>query len=400
VFTGLVSYAWYLWHWPLIALFRYQLERNPSGIEIAVLALVSFALAVLSWVWLEKPVRSGMWWRAHGRTFGVATAASLSLVALAAAGYASNGFIGRYPEAIKGLARDELATRPGELKCNKSAASIGDRCPVWLASDSAPGVLLWGDSHASTLRTVFRDRAEAANVSVAMVSQPACPPLTGAGRKRRHGRTDSCQATNEAVAELLRQRKFSDVVLVARWDYLVVGNWPFEETNPEQHYLRDDQSSSVSLDENKAVITRALKRNVEAVASTGARVWLLLEAPYVGYNTSNRLAREIMRGRMPDTMLGISAADHAKRSVFMRELAAGLPVTVIDPAEALCEGERCLAVAGGKPLYFDDNHLSIYGAARLAPLLDNLFSGATSSAERYRAAHLDPSSAAATPSPQ
>lgn len=58
----------------------------------------------------------------------------------------------------------------------------------------------------------------------------------------------------------------------------------------------------------------------------------------------------------------------------MEDLVADLPVTVIDPATALCKTGRCLAVDRGKPLYYDDNHMSIYGAARLMPLLTELFS--------------------------
>ncbi|HYD15113.1 MAG TPA: SGNH hydrolase domain-containing protein, partial [Hyphomicrobium sp.] len=235
-----------------------------------------------------------------------------------------------------------------------------------------------------------------------LAAQPACPPLTGAGRKRRYSRPDACQSMNDAVGELLLQRKYSDVVLVARWDYYAVGQQPFEEPNPEQHFIRDDQSTSVSLDENKAMITRGLQRTIEAITASGARAWLVMEAPFVGYNTANRLAREIMNGRMPDKMFGLGVAEREKRSAFIRELIADLPVMVIDPGKALCESDRCLAVAGGKPLYFDDNHLSIYGAARLAPLVEDLFSQAKASAEQFRAEQAGQSAAvpSATPSPQ
>jgi peptidoglycan/LPS O-acetylase OafA/YrhL len=385
VFIGLVSYAWYLWHWPLITFFRYQLERNPSGVETVVMIALSFALAVACWAFVERPVRQGLWWKPRWRTFGTALAAALPLVALAAVGYVSNGFIGRYPEAIRGLTREELSTRGKDWKCAKSAQSVGDRCPVWRAGDDAPGILLWGDSHAAVIRSVFRDAAEQANVSVAYIGLPGCPPLTGAGRKRRHNRPDTCQNLNAEVDDLLRWRKYSDVVLVARWDYYAVGKHPSEENDPEQHYLRDDKSTSASLAENKAVMARGLQRTIEAVTASGARAWLVMEPPYVGYNTPNRLAREIMNGQSPDRMFGIGAAEKAKRSAFIRELVAGLPVTVIDPAEVLCDADHCLAVDGGKPLYFDDNHLSIYGTARLAPLLEGLIAHAKERVERARA---------------
>jgi len=45
----------------------------------------------------------------------------------------------------------------------------------------------------------------------------------------------------------------------------------------------------------------------------------------------------------------------------------------IDPRAALCDAETCLYVETGAALFFDDNHLSRIGAARLTlPLQDAL----------------------------
>jgi hypothetical protein len=100
-----------------------------------------------------------------------------------------------------------------------------------------------------------------------------------------------------------------------------------------------------------------------------------MEAPYAGFNVPNRIARTMMRGEAVDTMFDVAAfADQKKRSAFMAALLSGLPVHVVDPSGGLCDAARCLAMADGKPLYFDDNHLSIYGTARLVPLLSQIFS--------------------------
>lgn len=377
VFVGLVSYAWYLWHWPMIALFRYQTERNPSAIETVALVIVSFGLAALCWRFLEKPVRHGAWWTPRPRVVASGLAASLSLMVLVAAGYASNGFISRYPQAMGELTRERLESRPKDLDCPRPTAAriaAGDVCYVWNAGNNAPGILLWGDSHAGSLTSIFRDMAEPAHVSVAFAGEAACAPLIGAGRKRRRGGPESCAELNVAVGNLLRERKFRDVVLVARWDYYAVGVPTNKGPWSEQHFLRDAQSINASLDENKAVITRGLRRTVEAIVASGARAWVVMEAPYIGFNVPNQMARHMMRGETVDTLLGSSVAERKARGAFMEDLVADLPVTVIDPATALCKTGRCLAVDRGKPLYYDDNHMSIYGAARLMPLLTELFS--------------------------
>jgi peptidoglycan/LPS O-acetylase OafA/YrhL len=378
VFIGLISYAWYLWHWPMVALFRYQLERKPDAIEIVALVVVSFALAVLCWHYLEKPVRRGMWWKTRSRVFAGGAAATVSLIALAAVGYTSDGFLARYPEAMQELTNAKLSSRPKDLACERPSAAkiaVGDLCPVWNASGTRPGVLLWGDSHAGVLRSAFRDMAEDADVSVTYAGNAACPPIIGAGRKRRRGGSDSCTDLNAAVGNLLAERKFSDVVLVARWNYYAVGVPQNSGPSSEQHYLRDEQSVDASLDENRAVLTRGFRRTVDAIVASGARAWVVMEAPYAGFNVPNRIARTMMRGEAVDTMFDVAAfADQKKRSAFMAALLSGLPVHVVDPSGGLCDAARCLAMADGKPLYFDDNHLSIYGTARLVPLLSQIFS--------------------------
>jgi hypothetical protein len=52
----------------------------------------------------------------------------------------------------------------------------------------------------------------------------------------------------------------------------------------------------------------------------------------------------------------------------MQALVAKLPhATIWDPFPLLCPGSTCHAVQGGKPLFFDGDHLSGYGSLRLLP---------------------------------
>jgi peptidoglycan/LPS O-acetylase OafA/YrhL len=373
VFVGLISYAWYLWHWPMISLFRYQFERQPSGVEIVSLLVASIALAALSWKFVETPVRRGSFWRPRSRMMGAAAVASVSMMALAGTGYATKGFAGRYPPAILELSRIALSRRPQDPKCLRDY--IRDEvCTLWTASRDAPHILLWGDSHARGLGTVMRDLAEAADVTLSLAGIAACPPIIGVGRDRGRGGVDACRSANGSVGRLLSDNSYSDVVLVARWNLYAVGDPANARLTHDSKFFRDETSVDVSLNENRAVLTRGLRRTVEAIAATGARVWVVMEPPAPGFDVPNRLARQMIRGEAEETMYGSDVAEQRERSAFMQGLLATLPVRVLDPSGLLCETERCLAIADGKPLYFDDNHLSIYGTARLAPLLTGIFS--------------------------
>ena len=376
VFVGLVSYAWYLWHWPLLVLYRYRVERALDLSETTGLILLSFALAVASWRFLEQPVRHGAFWKPRPFAVGAASASVAILLGMAASGFATEGFIARYPVAMQELTRKRLASRVEDTACPRQTAEAldaGSLCRVWDAGAEAPSVLLWGDSHASVLRPVFRDLAGASNVSVTYVGTPACPPLIGVGRNRGNG-AEACEKVNAAVARLLQQGGFRDVVLAARWNYYALGHDAGDPVD-RSHFLRDAQTVEASLEENRAAITRSIAPTIAAITASGARAWIVMEPPYVGYDVPNRMARTMMHGEPQDRMFAIDTAENVKRSQFIRSAIDGLPVTILDPADALCEGQRCLAVAGGKPLYFDDNHLSVYGTDRLKRLLGEVFTG-------------------------
>ena len=67
-------------------------------------------------------------------------------------------------------------------------------------------------------------------------------------------------------------------------------------------------------------------------------------------------------------------ADTASASRFLRRISyftrrypewRARGVTIIDTRDIFIEGERTVILAGGRPLYYDDNHLSLAGARRL-----------------------------------
>ena len=59
VWTGLISYPLYLWHWPLLSFARVLEGEMPSSVVRTAALAVSFALAWLTYRLVEKPVRFG-----------------------------------------------------------------------------------------------------------------------------------------------------------------------------------------------------------------------------------------------------------------------------------------------------------------------------------------------------
>lgn len=59
---GRVSYAIYLWHWPLLILFPYAFGSPPGDLEKCSIAIASVALSWASTRWVEDPIRFSQRW--------------------------------------------------------------------------------------------------------------------------------------------------------------------------------------------------------------------------------------------------------------------------------------------------------------------------------------------------
>jgi len=58
VYFGLLSYPLYLWHWPLLSFSRIILSEVPSIYLRLVLLVLAFVLSVLTYHFIESPIRS------------------------------------------------------------------------------------------------------------------------------------------------------------------------------------------------------------------------------------------------------------------------------------------------------------------------------------------------------
>ncbi len=59
VWIGLISYPLYLWHWPLLSFARIVESATPALVIRMAALVLSFGLATLTYLWVEKPIRFG-----------------------------------------------------------------------------------------------------------------------------------------------------------------------------------------------------------------------------------------------------------------------------------------------------------------------------------------------------
>jgi hypothetical protein len=95
--------------------------------------------------------------------------------------------------------------------------------------------------------------------------------------------------------------------------------------------------------------------------------------PELGASIDRFIYKRDLFGRPVVETRGASMAYYRQRNRAILPMLESPPLPPglihIRSSDAVCDREQCYAVIGGQSMYFDDNHLSIPGAHRLARLI-------------------------------
>ncbi|WP_367255147.1 acyltransferase family protein [Pseudomonas sp. stari2] len=365
---GLISYSWYLWHWPVFVFSSYASVEEPGALDIAGLILLTLVLGYLSWRFVETPFRER---RLLGGRRQVLLAGFCGILVLGLAGQSlrwTDGLPWRLSDQALQYAKGR-EWRPELMACLADDKTPDDKLFCHYGVENLPTqAMVWGDSHATALIPVFDDGAKAHGVSVILASSPGCIPVDGLEHD------GVCARFNRRIEQSLSAQRVSDVVLVARWSLYLYG----DAKGDLGHVLRttDGKYDRAAAEQRLA---DGLRARIAQLRAGGHRVWLVKEVPLQAFSPPYRLTRLAMLNH-PVEGVGLAVGEHYKRQAFISQLFAQLArdpaVRVVDPAPRLCdESGLCRTELDGYSLYTDDNHLSEVGARFVAPILEPLFVG-------------------------
>jgi peptidoglycan/LPS O-acetylase OafA/YrhL len=365
VFVGLISYSLYLWHVPVLVFFEYFHITPPGAADTALLLLAIGVLGLLSWRFVEVPVRAR---RVLARPARFAALAGAACALTIAGGWTlsrSNGFPDRFPAEALWLADTAPLFATGAERCMALQAGKLDVDTICeLGVRGAPkSALLWGDSHAWALLPAVEALARERNLRLYFAGTSTCKPLTSvySSLLTRADRA-RCRSFNEAVLRIARRVHPEVVVLHAYWSY------------GERFKLPD---SGMKLPGETAVAAglRATARSLAGAAR--GDVCVVLGVPVYEFPLPYALAMARVRGLDARGLALTRAQAFAQQRLtdapILALVRAGL-LRAVDPKEALCAAERCtLTAPDGRPVYRDDNHLSASGALLVAPVVARCF---------------------------
>lgn len=339
VLIGLLSYSLYLWHWPLMAFYRYMYG------EIALTSgLVLFALMVIfSWIgyrYVEKPMRALNW--NVKRTFFVGVFPAVGAAAFAvllihlSKGFGGYWFDDGYKSALAQV-QPAPAAYSYDYVCQGRVSDGALANPDCIINgDSEPGILLWGDSNAAHYVGVLGSIAKEAGFSFRNIAHSSCPPfIEGADSFVDESRRANCIRSVEIVKRYVN--KYSVVVLGGQWSAYSSKNELFFEH---------------------------LEKTVDSLLLNGKQVVLLGRVPRFK-NIDNECKAKELKKLFP---VCPSQGDGSTEGInsYLKSVALNRKgVFYMDIDAVVCPAGICDNFMDGVNLYYDTGHLSMIGSWKI-----------------------------------
>jgi peptidoglycan/LPS O-acetylase OafA/YrhL len=357
VFIGLISYSLYLWHWPLLAFATYiGVVGLPLSTRLG-LVFLSFVLAVLSWRFVETPLRHGASIsRSRIYAGGVASVAVIAL--LSASIMATGGFPGRVDAEILRIA-DVRLQRPEMDEIGLDRVKRDEVITLAAGDEVSARLLLWGDSHAWSVAPAVADLCRKHGLKGTAIYYPATPPLVDFVNRSNQGLDFRSPQWAEAVIDYVRRNGIKYVLAAGYW-------------------------GKQAQDSPPGVLERAIADTVADLNAAGAHVFFLLQVPSHQASAPDAIARSLWFGEKQLNWLS-TRAHHQSIHQRVKDAATNVTegrLTVIDPEEAFFDAQtgQHLAEVEGEVLFYDSHHLSNFGARKiLFPFLERKMGFAPSS---------------------
>jgi len=377
--VGKISYSLYLWHWGTYTLFRWTVGLD--GVAFPVLALsLSLLFAVLSYIFIEEPIRHGkrilalpklavvvggmaaivLTWGAVREAFTERWSLSLSVVMRSSSDW--------YPWNWPGASGDCKARSKTEYVDGTRIESIHPSC----VGRDVPLRQLFavGDSHTYAYHPLLVHLASEEKIQIFAYAYPGCPFADLSTPS-----SPPCQKfAATVIADIAKKGTRNDLVFLAslRMPYLR------DEAGPhDKEELLARQASAQAVDHRRVAYQQAVEL-IGTLEKYNMRV--IFEAPPPIFRSPISQCSDWFNARNPLCASGLSVERDELlqyRKPVMESidaLAKAYPDLVVwDPFPILCPEETCRAFTdAGRPLFMDADHLSAFASTVLYPSFASL----------------------------
>jgi peptidoglycan/LPS O-acetylase OafA/YrhL len=340
---GRLSYAWYLWHWPVLVLGELLLPiRGNAGNTLLALAASGLA-AFLTHRLIENPIRYGKA-RQWLPRWQIGLAISIMLLA--------NSQLLRWQEDTQG----KQVTQTTDSIYTRAASDIpmiyGDGCDDWYKSDAlkacaygkpdAPTTaVLFGDSIGAQWFPTLTAMLDPEQWRIVVLTKSSCPMVDEPYFYQRIGReyTECANWRNKAIAWLQTQKI----------DRLFMGS----------------TASAAFTDQQWQEGTQ---RILDKLAPKIPAIYLIEANPTLGFNGPDCL-RQYQAAAPQQCAHGRADNSHYRHvAELLKQVTQNHPTTHwLETSNLVCPGGQCQALRDGTVIFRDSQHLTATFVAQAAP---------------------------------
>jgi peptidoglycan/LPS O-acetylase OafA/YrhL len=343
VWIGLISFPLYLWHWPLLVFAKQSSAQQPSDQLLLLMVAISITLAWLTYRLVERPIRFG-----KGEGMGKAIFLSLLMIVIAYLGfniYKRDGLSFRIPPALQKIAAfSNDYYKDSNFECLIGITDTDSKNPdhcFHKLDNTNKSILLWGDSYAwATYAGINKVASPTANVY--LMSKAGCPPILAGERLKEN----NCNTQNARVIDTIKNEKYDQVVLIARWDH-----W---------NYQSNDYITNIS-------------KTIDLLKLVGVKqIYVIGPPPEWHPGLQEVLVRQALRDKLTHRLAsriseGVTTSPALDQQ--LQQLAQEKGISYISLINILCNKDGCITKAGDEPedlIGYDDGHFSRKGGAFVA----------------------------------
>lgn len=375
---GLISYSAYLWHQPLMAFARHRSVTEPSEWLMGFLCIVTIIMAYMSWRFVERPFRNKQIVNQKYVLYGSSVALTATVI-IGLTGHFLDGFPNRVPAEVELYLAAKEDKNPLREACLLGSGTWTDHkqlpfeeCTIGPKDNNVDTVII-GDSHADSLAFPIMQSLSGQGISSTLITIHACQPFAGFDRSFRN-----CHKQNSIIENYIRNSSIETIIIAARWTALVhenrfdngeggvePGSFGHIKYFPD---FVDLDAATTRLDKASALWRSGINRYLDM----GKNVVVVYPIPEAGWNVPDIFVKSSMFDQAIDN-LSTSFEAYKKRNDPIVEVLKGIQhpnLLHVPVSQIFCDSfieNRCANAVDGELFYVDDDHLSLKGAALVAP---------------------------------
>jgi peptidoglycan/LPS O-acetylase OafA/YrhL len=348
IFTGIISYSLYLWHWPIITFYKYVTIDSLTILQVTYCLLAILILSLLTWKFIEEPFLKTY---SKSKLISFVVLSYLFLIILSLTILNFKNFPSRFNDRA-----NNFSNQIGSIyQCSFFQVKIlGDSygCTINDKIKKTPELVLFGNSHAQMYGWSIKERLIKLRKQGLSIPLNHCLPFPDLNHDEK------CLKKSRIYLEnIINDNKIKIVIIGFTWQ--------FEKLIDRAGNLVEDFDYTYRKNSINELLG-VLKKNNKSVYLIGP-----IATPQKQYLFPSRLIREIAFNKRI-TQETYSSKDKFEKNYkeIIKYYEDLLGDNFIQPHKELCDSEKCYFIDNKSTFFADDNHLSFYGNQKVKNLFN------------------------------